>query len=175
MDYAGTAKWPIGCCRRRTGRIGYETSRDAGGGGAALAGLSAFRRGPAAAADQKKAQLLYFTQHVVYEHSVIHREPGKPSHSEQILSELGERHGFQIVGSQDGTVLEGDLEQFDAIVLYTCGNLLEPNTSKTPPTTLPEPDTSSKCCTPASRWWRSTRPAIGDGPRLRRNCSRLSI
>jgi hypothetical protein len=103
--------------------------------GAAVLGLSTFPLGWAAAAEKKKRKLLYFTRSVGYEHSVVSRKDGQPSHSEKILGELGQKAGFALECTEDGRVFDGDLEQYDAVVLYNCGDMTQPNERNNPPMT----------------------------------------
>src|SRR5512146_1497628 len=50
-------------------------------------------------------QVLYFTKSAGFEHSVVKRPaPDQLSYSEKILSELGQKHGFQVTCTKDGTV-----------------------------------------------------------------------
>jgi uncharacterized protein len=93
--------------------------------GAALLGISAFPFGWAAAADdKKKPKILYFTKSAGFVHSVVNRK-GKPlAFSEKILTQLGEKNGFEVVCSQDAAVFDGDLAQFDLIAFYTSGDPL---------------------------------------------------
>jgi len=102
-------------------------------GGAAVLGLSTFPLGWAAAADKKKQKVLYFTRSVQFEHSVVKREGDKLSHSERILTELGQEAGFDVECSKDGRLFDGDLDQYDAIAFYTCSDLTQPSIDKAPP------------------------------------------
>ena len=91
--------------------------------GAAVVGLSALPLRWVAAAEKKKQKVLYFTRSAGFVHSVVDRH-GKPlAWSEKILVELGGKHGIEVVCSQDGAVFDGDLDQFDAFVFYTSGDL----------------------------------------------------
>jgi type 1 glutamine amidotransferase len=94
--------------------------------GAAVVGLAGFPLGCAAAAEKRKQKVLYFTRSVEYEHSVVHREGDQLSHSEKILTELGGKAGFEVECSKDGRVFDGDLDPYDAIAFYTCGDLCHP-------------------------------------------------
>ena len=83
----------------------------------------------------KGKRVLYFTKSSGYEHSVVHR-PAKDqlSHSEQILTELGQKHGFAVTCTKDGSVFApGKLASYDVIVFYTSGMLTEAGTDATPP------------------------------------------
>lgn len=102
--------------------------------GAAAVATSAFPMQWVAAGEKKKKQkVLYFSRSAGYEHSVVKVVNGRPSFSDRILTELGERHGFEVVCTKDGRVFDDDLDQYDAIVFYTSGVLTEPNKAKTPP------------------------------------------
>jgi type 1 glutamine amidotransferase len=100
---------------------------------AAVLGLSSFPLGWVVAAEKKRQKLLYFTRSVGYEHSVVARKGNELSHSEKILTQLGKKAGFDVECTKDGRVFDGDLEPFDAIALYTCGDVTQPNERKTPP------------------------------------------
>ena len=49
------------------------------------------------------------------------------AHSEKILTELGKKAGFEVVCTKDGSVFDGDLDQWDAIAFYTSGDLTKPD------------------------------------------------
>lgn len=101
--------------------------------GAAMS-LSALPRSAAAAAENGQHKVLYFTRSAGFEHSVVRRQEGKLSHSERILTELGQAHGVEVVCTKDGRVFDGDLDQYDVIAFYTSGDLCSPKSKeKTPP------------------------------------------
>jgi len=101
--------------------------------GAAVIAASAFPMHWVAAAGKKKQKVLYFTRSAGYEHDAVKIKDGKPSISDRVLTELGNRYGFDVVCTKDGTVFDGDLDQYDAIAFYTSGDLTKPNKAKTPP------------------------------------------
>jgi type 1 glutamine amidotransferase len=101
--------------------------------GAAVLASSAFPLHWVAAAEKKKQKVLYFTRSAGYEHGAVKLKNGKPSISDRTLTELGKRHGFEVVCTKDGRVFDGDLNQYDAIAFYTSGDLTKPNKAKTPP------------------------------------------
>lgn len=74
----------------------------------------------------KRKKVLYFTRSVGFEHSVVHRDGGRLSHSERILTEWGKQAGFDVECSKDGAVLDGNLDPYDAFAFYTCGDLTQP-------------------------------------------------
>ncbi|MBN2024987.1 MAG: ThuA domain-containing protein [Pirellulales bacterium] len=103
------------------------------GTGAAALGLWSLV-GPARADEEKKKRkVLYFTRSVEYEHSVVHREGDQPSFSERILTELAAKHGVEVVSTRDGGVFDGDLDQYDALVFYCCGDPTAPSVTGDPP------------------------------------------
>ncbi len=70
-------------------------------------------------------RVLFFTKSSNFEHSVIKRRGNQPSFSEQVLTELGPRHGIQFSFSKDGSLFSQEyLAQFDAVMFYTSGDLL---------------------------------------------------
>jgi len=103
--------------------------------GAAVVAASAFPMQWVSAADKKKQKILYFTRSAGFEHDAVKIKDGKPSISDRILTELGKKHGFEVVCTKDGTVFDGDLDQYDAIAFYTSGDLTKPNKAQTPPMT----------------------------------------
>ena len=100
--------------------------------GAAVIGLSAFPLGWVSAADNKKQKILYYTKSAGFVHPEVDRKltGGKLSRSEKLLTEWGEKSGFEVVCSQDPAVFDGDLDQFDAIAFYTSGNPLSDEQKK---------------------------------------------
>jgi type 1 glutamine amidotransferase len=101
----------------------------------AALGFSAFPLRWLAAAEGKKQKVLYFTRSAGYEHSVVHREGDQLSHSEKVLTEMGQRAGFEVECTKDGRVFDGDLAPYDVIAFYTSGDLTRPNDRGTPPMT----------------------------------------
>jgi len=99
-------------------------------GGIALASGMFARVGRAA---DKPAKVLFFTKSAGFEHSVIHREGDSLGHAEKILTDLGGANGFDITATKDGTVFDGDLEQYAAFVFYTTGDLTTEGNDKQPP------------------------------------------
>lgn len=101
--------------------------------GATVVAASAFPMEWVSAAGKKKQKILYFTRSAGFEHGAVKLKDGKPSISDRILTELGQKHGFDVVCTKDGRVFDGDLDQYDAIAFYTSGDLTKPNKAKTPP------------------------------------------
>ncbi|MHC4352515.1 MAG: ThuA domain-containing protein [Planctomycetota bacterium] len=101
--------------------------------GAVAIAASAFPLEWVAAGDKKKQKVLYFSRSAGFEHGAVKLNNGQPSISDRILTELGQRHGFEVVCTKDGRVFDGDLDQYDTIAFYTSGDLTKPNKAKTPP------------------------------------------
>lgn len=101
-------------------------------GAAALMG-SAFPLRWVGAADGRRQKVLYFTRSAGYEHEAVKLKDGQPSLSDRILTEMGKRHGFDVVCTKDGRVFDGDLDQYDAIAFYTSGVLTNAEPANDPP------------------------------------------
>lgn len=101
--------------------------------GAAVLGLSAFPIGPVAAKDKKKQKVLYFTRSVEYEHPVVAPGPDGLSFSGKILIDLGKKAGFEVEPSKDGRLFDGDLDKYDCLVFYSCGDMTMPAVGNHPP------------------------------------------
>jgi uncharacterized protein len=92
--------------------------------GAAAIGLSAFPFDLVAAAEKKRHKVLYFTRSAGFQHPpVIRKKEDELSESEKLLTKWGKKGGIEVVCTKDGAVFDGDIDQFDAFVFYTSGNL----------------------------------------------------
>jgi type 1 glutamine amidotransferase len=88
------------------------------------------------AADDKnenKRKVLFFTKSSGFEHDPVKRNGEDLSLAEKALTELGKKHGFEVVATKDGRVFDGDLTQYDAFFFFTTGDLTEAGTDNTPP------------------------------------------
>lgn len=104
------------------------------GAAAAALGLSRFPYGWAADAEGPRRRVLFFTKSSGFEHSVIRRQGDKLGYAEQILTDLGGRHGFEVTCTKDGGVFTpGNLARYDAIAFYTTGDLTQPGADRNPP------------------------------------------
>ncbi len=105
-------------------------------GGALALGLS-LTSWPIAFADQTQPRkVLFFSKSSNFEHAVIKRNDGKPSFVENILAELGSRHGITFTFSKDGSLFNPEyLDEFDAYMFYTSGDLLSAGKDGNPPIT----------------------------------------
>jgi type 1 glutamine amidotransferase len=101
--------------------------------GLGLAG-SAFPSGWASGAGGARSRVLFFTRSQGYEHSVVKRTSGKLGLAEQLLTDLGAQHGFEVTCTKDGTVFEpGAIGDYDVFCFYTTGDLTKPAADGSPP------------------------------------------
>src|SRR5437879_3446360 len=92
--------------------------------GAAALGIGLAGWVSSAGAQPKTKKVLFFTKSSGFEHSVIKRVDGRPSFAENILSELGPKHGIEFTFSKDGRLFNPEyLAQFDAYFFFTTGDL----------------------------------------------------
>ena len=96
-------------------------------------GTAAGSSGSASVAPRRR-RLLCFTKSSGFQHSVVRRgADGSLSLVERTLTAMGEREGFDVVCTKDGSVFTADgLRDFDAIFFYTSGMLTEVGTDKHP-------------------------------------------
>ena len=106
---------------------------------ATAAGLSAFPFGWTPAQDGKKKKLLMFTRSQGFQHDVVNRDkagkeyekgktrlgtPGQLAHAEQIVTDLGSKHGFEVNCTKDGRIfVPEEIAKYDAFFFYTTGVL----------------------------------------------------
>jgi type 1 glutamine amidotransferase len=98
----------------------------AGTTSAALAlGLGRFPLGWTAAADDApRKRVLMYTRSVDFEHDCVRRKGKKLSLAETIMTDLGSKHGFDVVCEKDGRVfLSKEFPKFDGFVFETQGDL----------------------------------------------------
>lgn len=100
--------------------------------GAALA-ASAFPAGWVRGDNPARRRLLVFTKSAGFEHSTIHREGDQLSHTERVITALGEQHDFEVVATKDGRTFDSDLAEFDAVFFFTTGDLTQSGTDGQPP------------------------------------------
>lgn len=78
-------------------------------------------------------KILFFTRSQTFEHSVIRRDGDQPSHAAQQFRQFAGAVGFEFIETKDGTVFDKSLDPFDAIAMYTNGDLtVEESTDKSP-------------------------------------------
>jgi len=96
---------------------------------AGLAGLAfgaaGFPFGWAARAADKKPKLLMYTRSQGFEHSCIKRgKNNELSHAEKIVTDLGDKHGFEVTCTKDGQeFLPETIGKYDAFLFETTGDL----------------------------------------------------
>jgi type 1 glutamine amidotransferase len=101
-------------------------------------GRTAFPLGWTAAADTPKGspkrRILMYTKSVGYEHDVVKRKNNELSLAENIVTDLGKKHGFEVDGTKDGRIfVDKDLDKYDAFVFETQGDLGKEGLDKQPP------------------------------------------
>jgi type 1 glutamine amidotransferase len=98
------------------------------GVGAAALAMSPFLNGSLLAAEEgsgARKKILFFTKSAGFQHSAITRKSADQlSFAEQLLTDLGAKHGFEVTCSKDGSLFTPEyLAKFDAIAFYTTGDL----------------------------------------------------
>lgn len=88
--------------------------------GSAVVGLLLVVR-PGAAAEKECRKILFFSRSVLFEHTVVHREIDQLSTAETVLTRWCQRAGLKVECTKDGRVFDRDLDQYAAIVSYSCG------------------------------------------------------
>jgi type 1 glutamine amidotransferase len=77
--------------------------------------------------------VLFFTKSAEYEHDIVRRDSGRLGTAETALVQLGAIHGFEVTASKDGTLFDTGLEQYDAFLFYTTGDVTQPGEDQQPP------------------------------------------
>lgn len=99
--------------------------------GAVCAGSAALPLQISAAA---KKPVLVFTKSSGWEHDVVKRANGKLSVVEQAITSLGDKQGFNVTCTKDGTIFDSkDFHKYAAAVFFTTGDLTTVGTDKNPP------------------------------------------
>ena len=81
-----------------------------------------------------KKSLLVFTKSSGFEHDVVKNVGGKPSILENAVTTLGEKYGFDVTATKDGTIFDAkDFRKHAAILFFTTGDLTTVGTDKNPP------------------------------------------
>src|SRR5258708_40098479 len=101
---------------------------------ATTAGLALSHRSSAA---QKKS-LLVFTKSSGFEHEVVKRKDSKLSIAETVITDLGEKNGFEVTCSKDRRIFHSkDFQAHQAVFFFTTGDLNQSGTDTNPP--MPPP------------------------------------
>jgi uncharacterized protein len=106
---------------------------------AATLGVSRLPLGWAASADAPKRRILMYTKSEGYQHDVVRRGKNDArSLAEEIVTDLGAKHGFDVTCTKDGRVfLPENLAKYDGFLFETQGDLTKLGVDKQPPM-LPE-------------------------------------
>jgi type 1 glutamine amidotransferase len=91
-------------------------------------GLTRFPLGWAAADDTPRKRVLMYTRSVDFQHDCVRRKGKSLSLAETIVTDLGGKHGFDVVCEKDGRVfLSKEFPKFDGFVFETQGDLCAEN------------------------------------------------
>ena len=124
----------------------------------ALQSLGALVLGGAAAlaapeAGPRRRRILLFSRSVLFEHPVVHREGKQLSLAERLFTEMAGRAGLDVECTKDGRVFDGDLDQYAAVVSYTCGR----------PADLMKPASKDGSRPLSERGWKNFDAAVRGG------------
>jgi type 1 glutamine amidotransferase len=87
--------------------------------------LSSFPLGWSAEADTPRKRVLMYTRSEDFQHDCVRRSGSKLSLAENIVTDLGKKHDFDVVCEKDGRVfLSKEFPTFDGFVFETQGDLL---------------------------------------------------
>jgi uncharacterized protein len=96
----------------------------AAAGSAAVLGLANFPLAWSADKDSPKRRILMFTRSQFFQHDCVKRKGGNLSLAEQIVTDLGKKHNFEVNATKDGRVfVNEDLSKYDAFLFETQGDL----------------------------------------------------
>ncbi|MEN6449072.1 MAG: ThuA domain-containing protein [Thermoguttaceae bacterium] len=102
---------------------------------AITAGASVAARMPSAIAKDRRPRVLFFSRAGAYEPAIVHREGGALSVSERLMVDMGRQIGVDVECETNGRVFDGDLQRFDAFVLFWNYDPTKPNKRGEPPIT----------------------------------------
>lgn len=82
----------------------------------------------------KEKSVIVFTKSSGWEHDVVKRVKGKPSLVDDVITELGNRHGFQVKVTKDGRFFDSkEFHTYSGVVFFTTGDLTTLGTDGKPP------------------------------------------
>lgn len=88
---------------------------------------------PTAAVSMDKKKVLVFTKSSGFEHDVVKQVGGKPSIVENVVTTLGQKHGFDVTATKDGRIFDSpDFHKYAAVLFFTTGDLTTTGTDKNP-------------------------------------------
>ena len=98
-------------------------------------GLSQFPFGWTARADTPKRRILMYTRSQTFEHSVVKRgKNNELSLAENIVQDLGRKHGFEVTCTKDGReFLPETIAKYDGFLFETTGDLTKEGGDHQPP------------------------------------------
>ncbi len=81
---------------------------------------------PPVAADDLR--VLFLSKSAGFEHSVVRRTGGEPSHADRVLAEIAEREGWELTTTKDASLINAeDLAKYDVVIFMTTGDLTATN------------------------------------------------
>ncbi len=99
-------------------------------------GMAAAMAAAFGAMEAGAVNVLLLTKSSGFEHSAIARENDEPSLVERIAAELAEEHEVGLTATKDASLINADnLANYDVVIFYTSGNLLQEGSDGHPPMT----------------------------------------
>src|SRR5688572_20228091 len=78
-------------------------------------------------------RVLFLTKSSGFEHPAIARGTGRSSHVDGVLEKVAAKHNFGLVSTKDASLITAaELENLEAVVLYTTGDLTQAGTKQGP-------------------------------------------
>jgi type 1 glutamine amidotransferase len=78
--------------------------------------------------------VLVFTKSSGFEHAVVKRVDGKPSIMDDVVTDLGNKHGFKVSVTKDGRIFDSkEFHSYAGMVFFTTGDLTTLGTDGKPP------------------------------------------
>ncbi|MCC6512123.1 MAG: ThuA domain-containing protein [Pirellulaceae bacterium] len=99
----------------------------------AAPGLASWLTQTSLAADGQRKKILFYNKSEGFEHSVVASKNGAPTYAERMLKDFAGPAGFDFVATKDGSVFEGDLDQYDGFLFFTQGDLTKAGLDKQTP------------------------------------------
>jgi len=97
-------------------------------------GLGSFPMSWADDKSGKRQKILMFTRSQGYQHGSVSREKAEYGPAELVMMNLGQKHGFDVYATKDGTIFTPEnIEKFDAFFFYTQGDISDPKSRDNAP------------------------------------------
>jgi len=119
-------------------------------GALVLGGSAAFAAPPTG---QRRRRILFFSRSVLFEHPVVHRDGKELSLAEKALATMARQIDCEVECTKDGGVFDRDLDQYAAVVSYSCGK----------PADLMKPDSKDGSPPLTDRGWKNLDAAVRGG------------